>query len=47
MSDRSPKSKQRNQSQKKTAKAKVAAKTKARQDKQVRVQTTPPTKGKK
>ena len=47
MSDRSPKSKQRNQSQKKIAKAKVAAKTKARQDKQARVQTAPPTKGKK
>jgi hypothetical protein len=47
MSDRSPKSKQRSQSQKKIAKAKVAAKTKARQDKQVRVQTAPTTKGKK
>jgi hypothetical protein len=47
VSDKSPKSKQRNQSQKKIAKAKVAAKTKARQDKQARVQTAPPTKGKK
>ena len=47
MSDRSPKSKQRNQSQKKIAKAKVAAKTKARQDKPVRIQAAPPTKGKK
>ena len=46
MSDKSPKSKQRSQKQKKVAKAKGAAEVKLKQDTQGRVQALP-TKGKK
>jgi hypothetical protein len=47
MSDKSPKSKQRSQKQKKIAKARVATEAKCKQDRQGQVQKATTTKGKK
>ena len=47
MSDKSPKSKQRSQNQKKIAKARVATQAKSKQDRQGQVQKATTTKGKK
>ena len=47
MSDKSPKSKQRSQSQKKIAKARIAAEAKSKQDRQGQVPKATTPKGKK